>query len=219
MRILLVEDDALIGAAVERALRQAAHALDWVRTLAGARRALALQAYDCVLLDLGLPDGEGLKLVESLRADGGSKVPLLVISARDQIGDRVRALDAGADDYLVKPFDFDELLARLRALGRRGGGKGHSVIHVDGIELDSARQVVFKNGQEIALSAREYQLLAALVEKRGQLLTRQQIEAALYDWGAEIGSNVVEVYIHALRRKLGADLIRTVRGRGYMIDE
>lgn len=218
MRVLLVEDDALLGAAVERALRGATYAVDWVRELKAARQALQIEAYDIVLVDLGLPDGDGISIIDLLGGKADRPV-VVVLSARDQIGDRIRALDLGADDYLVKPFDLDELLARLRAVRRRGQAASERVIKVGDIEFDPIGKRVRRAGEEVTLSLREYQLLATFIEKRGRVLTREQLERAIYAWNDGIGSNTVEVFVHTLRRKLGAEFIRTIRGRGYVVDE
>lgn len=217
MRVLVVEDDEMIGEAVCTALGAAAHASDWVRNGADARTALDTQSYDAVLLDLGLPDADGVCLIEAMRA-GGSGLPVIVISARDQVPDRVHVLDVGADDYLVKPFDIDELLARLRASQRRTHGQAQAVLKRGAVEIDTAKRMVRLRGEPVTLSVREYQLLLALMERCGEVLSRTQIEEAVYAWSDEIGSNAVEVYIHHLRRKLGDGMIRTVRGHGYVFE-
>lgn len=218
MRLLLVEDDPMLGEAVGSALRAARHCTDWVRNRREADTALATGQYDALLVDLGLPDQDGGSLIADLRA-AGSPVPILVISARDQITDRVRALDQGADDYLVKPFDIDELLARLRVAARRHGSGGDALLRAGALEIDTARRSVQVGGVPVAVSVREYQVLLALMERRGRVLSRTQIEDALYAWGEEVDSNAVEVHIHNLRKKLGKNLIRTLRGHGYVIDE
>jgi DNA-binding response OmpR family regulator len=216
MRILLVEDDALLGDALQVGLRQADHAVDWVRDGVSADTALATEDYAAVVLDLGLPRMDGLEVLRRLRAKKKS-LPVLILTARDTVDDRIRGLDAGADDYLVKPFDLGELTARLRALMRRAGGQPSPLLSAAGITLDPAtRRVEFKN-KEIELSAKEYALLHALMQQPGRALSRAQLEQHLYAWGDEIGSNTVEVYIHHLRRKLGADAIRTLRGIGYVV--
>ncbi|TCS70910.1 winged helix family two component transcriptional regulator [Sulfuritortus calidifontis] len=216
MRLLVVEDDALLGDAVQNGLRQAGYAADWVRDGAAAEAALAAGAYAAVVLDLGLPRRSGLEVLRGLRGRGDT-TPVLILTARDAIEDRIAGLDAGADDYLVKPFDMGELAARLRALIRRAGGQPVPVLKAQGVELDPAAHRVSFQGQPVELSAREFALLHALLLHAGRVLTRPQIEEALYAWGEEIESNAVEVYIHHLRRKLDARLIQTVRGVGYLI--
>ena len=216
MRLLLVEDDSMIGAAAQQGLRQEGHTVDWVRDGREAEAALAATPYDLVLLDLGLPRRDGLSVLRGWRAKG-VEVPVVVITARDAVADRVAGLDAGADDYLVKPFDLDELSARIRAVARRRAGRGSATIRVGELEIDTAARRVARKGQEVALSAREYALLEALADRPGAYLTRAQLEERLYGWDEEIASNAVEVHIHALRRKLGAEAIRNVRGLGYTL--
>ena len=216
MRLLVVEDDALLGDAVQTGLRQAGYAADWVRDGMAAETALAAEAYAALVLDLGLPRRSGLEVLRGLRGRG-DKTPVLILTARDAIEDRIAGLDAGADDYLVKPFDMGELAARLRALIRRAGGQPAPVLMAQGVELDPAGHRVRYQGRPVELSAREFALLHALLLNAGRVLSRAQIEAALYAWGEEIESNAVEVYIHHLRRKLDARLIQTVRGVGYLI--
>jgi len=216
MRLLLVEDDAMIGAAAREGLRQEGHAVDWVRDGAQAEAAAANGVYDLVLLDLGLPRRDGLSVLRSLRARG-HEVPVLIITARDAVSDRVAGLDAGADDYLVKPFDLDELAARVRAVLRRRAGRSSAVLRVGELEVDTAAHRVRWKGHDVALSAREYALLEALADRPGAFLSRAQLEERLYGWEEEIGSNAVEVHIHALRRKLDPALIRNVRGLGYSL--
>jgi two-component system response regulator QseB len=216
MRLLLVEDDEMIGAAAREGLRQEGHAVDWVRDGAQAEAAAANGVYDLVLLDLGLPRRDGLSVLRSLRARG-HEVPVLVITARDAVADRVAGLDAGADDYLVKPFDLDELAARVRAVLRRRAGRSSAVLHVGELEVDTAARRVRWKGRVVALSAREYALLEALADRPGAFLSRAQLEERLYGWDEEVASNAVEVHIHALRRKLDPALIRNVRGLGYSL--
>ena len=216
MRLLLVEDDAMIGAAAREGLRQEGHAVDWVRDGAQAEAAAATDVYDLVLLDLGLPRRDGLSVLRTLRQKGHD-VPVLVITARDAVSDRVAGLDAGADDYLVKPFDLDELAARVRAVLRRRAGRGSAVLRVGELEIDTAARHVRWKGREVALSAREYALLEALADRPGAFLSRSQLEERLYGWEEEVASNAVEVHIHALRRKLDPALIRNVRGLGYSL--
>ena len=219
MRLLLVEDDAMIGAGVRAALRQDGYVVDWVQDGAAAEAALAAEpAYALVLLDLGLPKKDGLALLEGLRRRG-KRVPVLVITARDAVADRVRGLDLGADDYLVKPFELDELGARIRALLRRHAGRAEPVVEFGGFRLDPTTRKVSYLGREVSVSGREFSLLAALLERPGRPLSRTQLEERLYGWGEEVASNSVEVHVHNLRRKLGERAIRTVRGAGYVIDE
>lgn len=216
MRLLLVEDDSMIGAAAQQGLRHEGHTVDWVRDGREAGLAIANGVYDLVLLDLGLPRRDGLSLLRELRAKGND-VPVLIITARDAVTDRVAGLDAGADDYLVKPFDLDELSARVRAVLRRRAGRGGSAIRVGDLEIDTAARRVKWKEREVSLSAREYALLEALADRPGAILSRAQLEERLYGWEDEIASNAVEVHIHALRRKLDPGLIRNVRGMGYTL--
>jgi two-component system OmpR family response regulator/two-component system response regulator QseB len=197
-------------------LRQADHAVDWVRDGVSAEAALATEDYAAVVLDLGLPRMDGLDLLRRLR-NRKKSLPVLILTARDTVEDRIRGLDAGADDYLVKPFDLGELAARLRALLRRAGGHPSPLLTAAGVTLDPATRRVECGGREIDLSAKEYALLHALMQQPGRALSRNQLEQHLYAWGDEIGSNTVEVYIHHLRRKLGAGTIRTLRGVGYAV--
>lgn len=216
MRLLLVEDDSMIGEAARQGLRQEGHTVDWVRDGREADAAVAAAPYDAVLLDLGLPRRDGLSLLKSWRAHSVT-VPVLIITARDAVSDRVAGLDAGADDYLVKPFDLDELSARVRAVARRRSGRAESVIRIGDLEIESATKHVRWKGADITLSPREYALLEALANRPGAYLTRAQLEERLYGWDEEIASNAVEVHIHGLRRKLDPELIRNVRGMGYTL--
>ncbi len=216
MRLLLVEDDPMIGAGVQSGLRQEGHTVDWVRDGKAAELALASGVHEMLLLDLGLPHKSGLELLSGLRRQG-LDLPVLVITARDSVADRVKGLDAGADDYLVKPFDLDELSARIRALMRRRAGRASPRIEHGPLTLDPATHQVTLNGDPLALSAREFALLHALLEQPGVPLSRAQLEERLYGWGEEIECNVVEVHVHTLRRKLGAGFIRNVRGVGYRV--
>lgn len=218
MRVLLAEDDAMIGAAVRDRLRSQGFAVDWVRDGRAADTALAEDVYDLLLLDLGLPGREGLAVLKALRGRG-STLPVVILTARDAVDDRVAGLDAGADDYVVKPFDLKELEARLRAVLRRRAGSASSVIEHGRLSLDLASHELRRDGVPVPVSPREFALLHALLERPGRILSRAQLEERLYGWGEEVGSNVVEVHIHSLRRKLGADLIRNVRGVGYRIPE
>jgi len=218
MRVLLAEDDAMIGAAVRDRLRGQGFAVDWVRDGRAADAALTGDVYDLLLLDLGLPGREGLAVLKALRGRG-STLPVVILTARDAVDDRVAGLDAGADDYVVKPFDLKELEARLRAVLRRRAGSASSVIEHGRLSLDLASHELRRAGVLVPVSPREFALLHALLERPGRILSRAQLEERLYGWGEEVGSNVVEVHIHSLRRKLGADLIRNVRGVGYRIPE
>jgi two-component system response regulator QseB len=216
MRLLLVEDDPMVGESIRDGLGQAGYTVDWVRDGRSAEAAIGTEPYAAVLLDLGLPQKDGLDVLRAARARRHD-VPILVITARDAVGDRIKGLDAGADDYLVKPFDLDELAARVRALVRRAEGRAAPLVRHGPITLDPATRQVTLRGQPVALSGREFALLQALLQRPGVVLSRAQLEARLYGWDDEVGSNAVEVHIHNLRRKLGADAIRNVRGVGYTI--
>jgi two-component system response regulator QseB len=213
---LLIEDDAMIGEAVQRGLRGLAFTVDWIRDGATAVAALRATEYDLLVLDLGLPGRNGLDVLREVRSAGAS-LPVLILTARSDVSDKVAGLDAGADDYLVKPFELDELAARARALLRRRAGRAQPLIEHLGVTLDPAAHRVTRDSREVALSAREYAILAALMERPGAILSRAQLEERLYGWGEEIESNAIEVHVHALRRKLSADFIQTVRGLGYRV--
>lgn len=217
MRLLLAEDDAMIGEEVRDGLRRQGFAVDWVQDGVAAEQALASEPYDACLLDLGLPRKEGLGVLKSLR-QRGAELPVLVLTARDAVTDRVEGLDAGADDYLVKPFDLAELAARIRAVTRRKAGRASTVIEHDGVTLNPATREVWREGEPVTLSPREFALLHALLEHPGRILSRAQLEERLYGWGEEVESNVVEVHVHTLRRKLGPEFIRNVRGVGYRVN-
>ncbi|HSD53132.1 MAG TPA: response regulator transcription factor [Burkholderiales bacterium] len=217
MRLLLTEDDSMIGEAVQRGLRQLGFTVDWVRDGAAATQALAVEPYELLLLDLGLPRKSGLALLAELRARD-SKIPVVILTARDSLTDRVTGLDAGADDYVVKPFELPELAARIRAVVRRHAGRARPQLTHRGVTLDPATRQVTRDGSAVALAAREFEVLHALMEHPGRVLSRAQLEERLYGWGEEVESNVVEVYVHALRRKLGPGFIRTVRGAGYRLE-
>lgn len=223
MRVLLVEDDAMLGAALAAGLRQDGHAVDWAHTANEADSAwLAVRGpdaiYGAVVLDLGLPDGSGLALLQRARARGDA-TPVLIATARDRIADRIAGLDAGADDYMVKPIDLDELAARLRALERRTAGRATPTIEVAGICIDPATRIVRRDGQEVDLTAREYALLLALARRPGAILSRTQLAEALYGWDENLASNAVDVHVHNLRRKLGREAIQTQRGLGYRLGD
>ena len=206
----------MIGDAVRAGLRRLGFSVDWVQDGVAAEQALLAEPYDACLLDLGLPRKAGLAVLRRLR-ERGSMLPVLVLTARDAITDRVEGLDAGADDYVVKPFDLAELAARIRAVTRRKGGRAQATIEHGDVTLDPATREVRRNGELVALSPREFALLQALLEHPGRILSRAQLEERLYGWGEEVESNVVEVHVHTLRRKLGADFIRNVRGVGYRV--
>lgn len=218
MRILLVEDDRLLGDGVKAGLCGAGFAVDWVRDGEAALAAVAAESFAAIVLDLGLPRRDGLSVLAALRA-AGNPVPVLVLTARDQVADKVRCLDLGADDYVVKPFDLDELAARLRALARRARGRAEASLRHGEVVLDPAARSVTLRGEPVVLTGREFDLLQMLLEAAGRVLTRRGLDEQLYAWGEAVGSNALEVHIHHLRKKLGADLIRTVRGVGYMVDE
>jgi two-component system OmpR family response regulator/two-component system response regulator QseB len=216
MRVLLVEDDALLGDGVRAGLAQAGFAVDWVRDGPEALDRLEAEPIAAVVLDLGLPGLSGLTVLRRLRARR-SKVPVLILTARDAVDDRVTGLDAGADDYVVKPVDLAELAARLRALIRRASGEAAPALRRGALELDPAAHRVVFRGRPVELSAREFSLLHALMLSAGRVLSREQLEERLYPWGREIESNAVEVHVHHLRRKLAPALIRTIRGVGYLM--
>ena len=216
MRILLVEDDPQLGDGLCIGLRQAGFAVDWLTDGKNADLALKSESFDCVVLDLGLPALSGMEVLLRARLHGLS-LPFLILTARDAIGDKVAGLDAGADDYLVKPVDLDELSARIRALLRRSAGRAAPLLTHGSLQLDPANREVHLDGQIVALSGREFSLLQMLLEAAGRVLTRSQLEQSLYGWRDEPGSNALEVHIHHLRKKLGSDLIRTLRGVGYSI--
>jgi DNA-binding response OmpR family regulator len=217
MKILLVEDDAMIGESIQVALESEGIAVDWMRDGMEAEGALATQAYDALLLDLGLPYKDGIDVLRSLRARGNS-LPVLVISARDQLADRLLGLKDGADDYLVKPFDLEELIARLHALVRRARG-GEPIYRRGDITVNPLTRQVLRDARQIILSAREWAILDALVARPGAILSRTQLEERLYGWSGEVESNAVEVHIHGLRKKLGQPFIVNVRGVGYMVEK
>jgi two-component system response regulator QseB len=218
MRLLLVEDDPMIGEALERGLRADGFALDRVTDAEQADTALRTQAYDLVLLDLGLPRGDGLSLLRALRGRGDG-LPVLIVTARDAVADRVAGLDAGADDYLVKPFDLDELGARIRAVMRRRAGRGTPLLRAGPVSLDPATHRVTVRGEPVALSAREFALLRALLDRPGAVLSRAQLEEKLYGWNDAVESNAVEVHLHALRRKLGPGVVHNLRGVGWSVPD
>jgi two-component system response regulator QseB len=217
VRILLVEDDELLGSAIHDALTRGAYAVEWVRDGRAAYEALQSGGFDLVMLDLGLPKLDGLARLRRIRA-GGALVPVLVISARDRATDRVTGLDAGADDYLVKPFDLDELFARVRAVQRRMRGAAVNALELRDVRIDPAALTVTHRGHAVTLQRREFMVLRKLMENAGQVMTRAQLEEAIYGWDGNVESNALDVHIYNLRRKLDAGLIRTVRGVGYVVD-
>ncbi len=217
MRLLLVEDDLMLGAATQQALRDAAHAVDWVREGAAALAAVKSTHYEAMLLDLGLPSRGGLAVLQSLRGDGNN-LPVIIVTARDGIDDRIRGLDLGADDYLVKPFETAELLARLRAVARRKGGQGQPLLSNGVVELDPATREARHGESSARLSAREFAVLHALLSRPGAILSRRDLEDLVYGWNEEVESNAVEFLIHGIRKKLGQATIKNVRGVGWMVD-
>ncbi len=224
MRLLLVEDDRMIGDSLRQALRLEGHAVDWVYDLAAARASVDTEHFDLILLDLGLPPAPGavvqptagLVLLQVLRARGDA-TPVIVLTARDALGERVSGLDAGADDYLVKPFELDELLARMRAVVRRHAGRAAPALEHGGLRLDPATREVALEGRPVLLSAREFAVLEALMQRPGAVLSRAQLEDRLYGWGGAVESNAVSVYVHQLRKKLGPGVIQSMRGVGYFL--
>ena len=218
MRILLVEDDAMIGRAVRQGLANAGFTVDWVSDGRAAELSLANEVYDLAILDLGLPKKDGRAVLEALRGMGNA-TPVLIATARDSVEDRIAGLNAGADDYLLKPFDLDELVARVRALLRRGSGQSGPVVHVGDLAFDTVRKEVALAGHVLDLSAKELAVLEALLRRPGAVLSRAKLEESVYGWGEEVGSNAIEVHLHNLRKKLGAQRIVNVRGVGYRISE
>lgn len=218
MRILLIEDDELLGDATRTGLTQYGYAVDWLRDGESGKLALQSEQFDLVILDLGLPKMSGLALLQSQR-HSGNKTPVIVLTARDAIDDRVKGLDAGADDYLTKPFDLEELSARVRALIRRSTGRADTTIQYRNIELDPAAHMVYLDGEEVNVPRREFALLQKLLENIGQVLSREQLMQSIYGWEEDVDSNALEVHIHNLRKKLDASFIRTIRGVGYMVEK
>jgi two-component system response regulator QseB len=216
MRVLIVEDDPMIGRALASGLEESGYAADWVRDGAAAEFALRQGGYDVALLDLALPRKDGLEVLKALRRDD-VQVPVLVISAHQSLSDRIAGLDSGADDYLAKPFDLDEVLARMRAVLRRHAGRGTPEVSYGALTLDPVNRVVRFRGEEVTLSAREFALLEALMRHPGELVTRDKLLDSVYGWGAELESNAIEVHLHHLRRKLSPELILNVRGVGYRL--
>jgi DNA-binding response OmpR family regulator len=218
MRLLLIEDNDSIGKGLYSGLNQAGYAVDWVRDGETAQSAFVTEDYDVAVLDLGLPRKSGIEVLSELRARG-SKVPVLILTAKDTVDDRIIGLDQGADDYMIKPFDLDELQARLRAILRRSSGRATpKLVHGD-IELDPASHTVTKNGAIVELTPRAFDILQSLMENQGRVMSRSRLEESMYSWKDEIESNAVEVHIHQIRKKLGNELIRTIRGVGYIMDK
>jgi two-component system response regulator QseB len=218
MRILLIEDDAMIGKAVRSGLADAGFAVDWVTDGRAAELALANDVYDLAVLDLGLPKKDGMAILASMRSMGNA-MPVLIASARDAVRDRIAGLEAGADDYVLKPFDLDELVARVRALLRRNAGSGSPLLKFGSLMLDPLRKLVTRGDATVDLSAKEFAVLEALMRRPGAVLSRAQLEESVYGWGDEVGSNAIEVHLHHLRKKLGATVIKNVRGVGYRVTE
>ena len=218
MKLLLAEDDPMIGASMEQGLRLAGFAVDWTRDGVSAEMALQTGGYALLLLDLGLPRQDGLTLLKKIR-QMEDPVPVLIVTARDAVADRVAGLNLGADDYMVKPFDLDELIARIRALTRRQGGRARPEMLLGGLSVDPVQREARLDNKRLALSQREFSLLEALMEHPGTVLSKEQLEARLYGWQDEVMSNAIEVHLHNLRRKLGAEWIRNVRGVGYKLVE
>ncbi|HEY4072902.1 MAG TPA: response regulator transcription factor [Herbaspirillum sp.] len=216
MRILMIEDDLMIGDGVQAALRQEGYVVDWVCDGKSAASALATEYFDLILLDLGLPGADGIEILQKLR---GRKMtqPVIIMTARDTVEDKIRGLDAGADDYIVKPFDVDELSARIRSAARRSAGYAEPEVTILDVQIQPANRLITRNGQPVLLSAREYAIVEALMLRPGAILSRAQLEERLYGWGEEIASNAVEVHVHGIRRKLGDDFIQNLRGVGYFI--
>jgi len=218
MRILLVEDDTMIGDAVRIALKDAALAVDWVQDGRTALDAIAMTDYQVVLLDLGLPGQDGLEVLRDLRSTG-KHIPVIIITARDEIEDRIKGLDLGADDYLVKPFDVKELLARIRAITRRQGGQAAPILSNGRVSLNPATHQAECGDKLVLLTAREFSLLHELMIRPGTILTRSELEERIYGWNEEIESNAIDFLIHSIRRKLGTDVIKNVRGAGWLVDK
>jgi len=216
MRLLLIEDDPMIGESMEEVLRRENYAVDWVRDGDSAMLALRHDVYNLLLLDLGLPKKQGMDVLRQYRAQGGA-APVLIVTARDATASRVEGLDAGADDYLIKPFDIDELLARIRALLRRGKAPNQALVSYRGLQVDMAAHVASFNGVGLHLSAREFAVLRALLDAPGSVVSKSQLEERIYGWGEEIESNAIDVYIYHLRKKLGTGFIANVRGVGYKL--
>ncbi|QBR84388.1 response regulator [Legionella israelensis] len=218
MRLLLVEDDELLGDAVKTGLTQFGYVVDWLKDGEAARAALKTETFELIILDLGLPKLSGLNLLQHIRQEGNS-TPVIILTARESVEDRVKGLDSGADDYLIKPFDLNELSARIRALVRRSQGRADALIHYRNIILDPAAHSVMVDNELVNVPRREFALLQKLLENSGQVLSREQLMQSIYGWDEDVDSNALEVHIHNLRKKLNANFIRTIRGVGYMIEK
>ncbi|MDH0747173.1 response regulator [Pseudomonas sp. GD03842] len=218
MRLLLIEDDVALGEGIHQALSREGYTVDWVKDGSSALHALLSEGFDLAILDLGLPRLDGLSVLLRLR-ESGSALPVLILTARDATEDRIAGLDAGADDYLIKPFDLNELKARLRALLRRSAGRAQVAIEHAGIRLDPATQQVSYHAAPVSLTPKEYQLLHELLSPPGRVMTRERLTQLLYGWNEEADSNTLEVHIHHLRKKFSSELIRTVRGVGYLVED
>ncbi len=218
MRILLIEDEPYLGQAVQEHIAAHGHAVDWIQRIDDAEAALSAVEYGLILLDLHLPDGRGLDLLKETRRLG-KKWPVIILTARDQIGDRIEGLNSGADDYLVKPFDLDELIARIQAVARRYAGDPNPVIRVGGVEIDSAARRATCNDKDVTLTKKEWAIVDQLIQRPKTIITKERLEEALYAFGSEIESNAVEVYVSRVRKKLGRDFVHTVRGLGYRLGE
>lgn len=218
MRILLVEDDELLGDGLRNGLIQEGYTVDWLKDGISADQALHTETFDLIVLDLGLPKLSGIKVLQNLRSRGLT-IPVLILTARESIEDRIKGLDSGADDYLTKPFDLYELCARLRALQRRFSSRAEPILVHENISLDPASHTVTINNETISVSRREFALLHKLLENAGRVLSREHLTQSLYGWGEDVDSNALEVHIHNLRKKFGQTFIRTIRGIGYMIDK
>jgi two-component system response regulator QseB len=218
MRILLVEDDELLGDGLRTGLVQYGYAVDWLKDGISADQALKTENFDLVVLDLGLPKMTGIQVLQNMRSRG-TTIPVLILTARDSVDDRIKGLDSGADDYLTKPFDLDELCARLRALQRRFSSRAEPLLVHENITLDPASHTVTMDGAVMSVSRREFALLHKLLENAGRVLSREHLTQSLYGWGEDVDSNALEVHVHNLRKKFGQDFIHTIRGIGYMIDK
>ncbi len=218
MRLLLVEDDELLGDAVKTGLTQFGYIVDWLKDGDIARNVVKTDAFDLIILDLGLPKVSGMSLLQTIR-QAQNKTPVIILTARESIDDRIKGLDAGADDYITKPFDLNELGARVRALTRRAQGRADTVLHYANITIDPAAHSVLLDGRPINVPRREFALLQKLIESNGQVLSREQLMQSIYSWDEEVDSNALEVHIHNLRKKLNANFIRTIRGVGYLVDK
>jgi len=218
MRLLLVEDDELLGDAVKTGLTQFGYIVDWVKNGELARTVVQTESFDLIILDLGLPKVSGITLLHTIR-QSNDKTPIIILTARESIDDRIKGLDAGADDYITKPFDLDELGARVRALTRRSLGRADAVIQYGNLTIDTAAHTVSLDGQSINVPRREFALLQKLVESSGHVLSREQLMQSMYSWDEEVDSNALEVHIHNLRKKLNANFIRTIRGIGYLVEK